>query len=300
MNEKRVPAQNTNNLLRKAESWASSLWETALARWPERIGQDKNYRLHVVHPALDELLRERFRRGIHILDLGCGDCSLLDDPRFSGRIRPDGSYLGIDISGELIDKASARHLGEGIRFLRGDLADQTLSHQIAEISHTWDVVLSVFVIQEVPDLNTFLENLAHIASPGSLVIVVTVHPAFAEWLLEEGRIRIESSLQPGFESEVLWRWAGNYPIVDEPLEPFYLPYFHRSVEDYREAFARAGLKVCDIRDIPNREHDLPPLRELPVTPFYQFETNLYWPRIAEEPSALVIAALKEDFHGKDS
>jgi hypothetical protein len=72
------------------------------------------------------------------------------------------------------------------------------------------------------------------------------------------------------------------------------------VEDYHEAFARAGLKVCDIRDIPNREHDLPRLRELRVTPFFQFETNLYWPRIVEEPSALVIAALKEDLRGKDS
>ncbi|MDP2984006.1 MAG: methyltransferase domain-containing protein [Candidatus Latescibacter sp.] len=300
MNDKKVPAQNSNNHLQKAESWASSLWKTALARWPDRIGQDKNYRLHVVHPTLDELLRERFRRGIHILDLGCGDCSLLDDPRFSGRIRPGGSYLGIDISGELIDKASARHKGEGIRFLRGDLADQTLSNRITGVRETWDVVLSVFVIQEVPDLDTFLENLAHIASPGSLVIVVTVHPAFAEWLLDEGRLRIESSLQAGFESEALWRWAGYYPIVDEPMEPFYLPYFHRSVEDYREAFTRTGLKVCDIRNIPDRERDLPRLRELRITPFFQFETNLYWPRIAEEPSALVIAALKEDLRGKDS
>jgi SAM-dependent methyltransferase len=300
VDKKIVSMQNTNNLLRKAETWASSLWETALDRWPERIGQDKNYRLHVVHPALYELLIERFQRGINILDLGCGDCSLLDDNRFSGLIRPDGSYLGIDISGELIDKASDRHREKGIRFLRGDLADKTLPQRITEICRSLDVILSVFVIQEVPDLDTFLENLVHIASPGSLVIVVTVHPLFAEWLFEEGRMRIENSLQPCFESEASWRWAGYYPIVDEPLEPFNLPYFHRSREDYRDAFARAGLKILDIRDIPDREGDLPRLRELSVSPFSLFETNLYWPRIAEEPSALMIAAVKEDLLGKDS
>jgi hypothetical protein len=34
-----------------------------------------------------------------------------------------------------------------------------------------------------------------------------------------------------------------------------------------------------------------------ISPFVQFETNLYWPRIAEEPSALVITAVKEAIHG---
>ena len=172
-----------------------------------------------------------------------------------------------------------------------------LAHRIAGVGEIWDAVLSVFVIQEVPDLDTFLENLARITSPGCLVIVVTVHPAFAEWLLDEGRMLTESAFKPVPGDETTWRWAGYYPIVDEPLEPFYLPYFHRSIEDYREAFARAGLKICDIRDIPNRKHDLPRLRELRVTPFIPFDTNLYWPRIAEEPSACVITALREDNRG---
>ena len=288
----------TKNYIQKAETWASSLWEMARTRWPERVGQDKNYRKHVVHPVLEKLLRRWLHCGIRILDLGCGDCSLLEDSRFGDRIRMGGSYLGIDISSELIEKAVSRHKGKEICFLQGDLADPALAGQISGVGKDWNAVLSVFVIQEVPDLDTFLKNLSGIVSPGCLIIVVTVHPEFAEWLLNEGRMWVEKDLNPGSDNEGLWQWAGYYPIVDEPHEPFYLPYFHRSIEDYTEAFSRAGLKVSEIRGIPDRKLDLPSLRERRISPFIQFETNLYWPRIVEEPSAMVITAVKEGIHGK--
>jgi len=292
-----MPLTQTKSYIMKAEFWASSLWEMSRTRWPERVGQDRNYRTQVIHPVLEKLLGGLFSDGIHIIDLGCGDCSFLDDPRFGERIMMDGSYLGIDISGKLIEKAKSRHKGKEISFLQGDLADLSLASRISGIGKDWNAALSVFVIQEVPDFNTFLKNLAGIVPPGCLIIVVTVHPQFAEWLLDEDSMWVEKDLNPGSGNGGLWRWAGYYPIVDEPREPFYLPYFHRSIEDYTEAFSRAGLKISEILSVPDQKHDLPDLLERGISPFVQFETNLYWPRIAEEPSALVITAVKEEIHG---
>jgi SAM-dependent methyltransferase len=289
----------TRNCILMAETWASSLWEIANTRWPERVGQDKNYRKYVVHPYLEKLMRRWFHCGIRIMDLGCGDCALLEDSRFADRIRMGGSYLGIDISSELIEKAGARHQGKEISFLRGNLADHSLAEQIGKVGRDWNAVISVFVIQEVPDLNTFLRNLSGLVSPGSLIIIVSVHPSFGEWLLDEGRMWTEDNLRIDFESKELWRWAGYYPIVDEPHEPFYLPYFHRTIEDYTEAFARAGLKISEIRGIPDPKLDIPALKESRISPFFQFEKNLYWPKIVDEPSALIITAEKEGIRGKE-
>jgi hypothetical protein len=96
----------------------------------------------------------------------------------------------------------------------------------------------------------------------------------------------------GAAAPELWRWAGRYPIVDEPREPFYLPYFHRTVNDYRMAFQLAGFSVLNISEIPEAG-DRILLKEKGISPFIPFETNRYWPRIAEEPSALLIVAVKE-------
>jgi hypothetical protein len=79
--------------------------------------------------------------------------------------------------------------------------------------------------------------------------------------------------------------------VDDPREPFFLPYFHRTEEDYRDTFLRAGFAVREMRGIPGPE-TRGMLRERGISPFIPFETNRYWPLIAEEPSALLIIAVK--------
>ncbi len=281
--------------IQKAESWASSLWREALPRWSGRSGQDKNYRKHVVHPALLSLLRKNFPEGgIRILELGCGDGVFLDDTGLKALIDNGGSYSGIDISSKLIEKARLKHTAENIVFLRGSLTDTGLVDSIASRKESWNCVLSVFAVQEMPDIESMMINLSKLLPGRVLSIFVTVHPDFGEWLMHEGRMRKEEELTGGIEQgELQWRWAGYYPIVDEPLEAFYLPYFHRSIEDYRSIFAKYGFITQDIVELPEKKHELPLLVKRGVSPFTPFETNLYWPRIGEAPSSIVFLAGKE-------
>jgi 2-polyprenyl-3-methyl-5-hydroxy-6-metoxy-1,4-benzoquinol methylase len=84
----------SSSRLSRAESWAASLWETARGRWSGREDQDRNFRLHVVHPAVRSVLRKHFPEGgVRVLDLGCGDGALLADPENRELLR-SGSYLG--------------------------------------------------------------------------------------------------------------------------------------------------------------------------------------------------------------
>ena len=286
--------------IQQAEFWAASLWYKALPRWSGRSGQDKSYRLHVIHPALQALLRETFpERGIRILELGCGDGAFLDDRRGRELIDDGGAYLGIDISAELIENARKLYAGENIDFLHGNLTDPALAARMVNRQEFWDCALSIFALQEIPNLESVMWNLKRILPAGILIIFVTVHPEFAEWLTEEGRMKkaddhIGIHNREGIESgKITWRWAGYYPIVDEPHEPFYLPYFHRSIDDYRSLLEQSGFDVEKIVELPEKKHALPALVKQGISPFTPFETNLYWPRISESPSSIAICAWKE-------
>ncbi len=289
-----------DDYIKKAELWAASLWRETLSRWSGRSGQDKNYRQNVINPAVLSLLHERFPdQGIRILELGCGDGVLLNDPKWRELVDNGGAYLGIDISAELIGKARHNHIGENIDFIIENLADPTLAVSIVSRNESWDCVLSIFMLQEIPNLEPVLGNLDRIMSGGCPAVLIAVHPDFADWLMKEERMRKvdyynDVAAQKGIESgEDPWRWAGYYPIVDEPLEVFYLPYFHRSLSDYRSLMDKFGFTIEKIMELPEKEYDLPLLVKSGISPFTPFGTNIYWPRIGEAPSSIAIIARKD-------
>jgi len=291
--------ENPSILLAEAESWVETVWHAASARWSGRSGQDKSYRSHVILPAVADIVRELYGdRRLRTLDMGCGDGILLEDSRTVDFTLSLGVYLGVDINPELIERARLRHQGEHIRFLHGDLTDSGLARRIARFSAVWDIILSIFVVQEIPDIAAFLRTLEHVLGQDSRAVLVTVHPEFAEWLNAQGHVKIEGRLGgAGGNDSPPWRWAGLYPIVDEPGEPFHLPHFHRTVEDYRALCRRWGLIVEEIRELPDRHHSLPQLVAEGRSPFAPFPTNVYWPRIGESPSAVALIIRKETHGG---
>lgn len=284
---------NTESIYTRARAWASSLWDASAPRWTGREGQDRNFRTHVVHPALRDVLLKRFPGGgISLVDLGCGDGAFLDDPENGELLGSEGVYCGVDVSERLLATARARHPEAGAVFVHGDLSDPDTAERILRIGVTWDAALSVFVVQEMPEPVPLLDTLGRILAPGGVALVLTVLPSFGDWLKENGHMPVENDLVPDNEEFPRpWRWAGRYPIVDEPREPFHLPYFHRTVDDYRVAFLDAGFQNIEMREVPDG-HVRKALNARGISPFSPSETNVYWPRMIESPSALLIVAVK--------
>ncbi len=288
-----------NPLIARAETWVENVWHDVFSRWSARSGQDKSYRWHVIHPAIVSILKKLYHeRHLSILELGCGDGVLLDDPETGELVSGEGRYLGVDLSIELLEKAREYHHEGNVSFLQGNLSDNDLARKILGDGSEWDCVLSIFVVQEIPDIESFMGNLSKLLEKCSRAVIVTVHPDFAEWLEQTGSIQIINELN-GLNDNMKprWRWVGLYPIVDEPDETFYLPHFHRTLEDYRSLLNRSGIVVEQVIEIPDKHNELPLLVKQGFSPFTPFEKNIYWPRIGEEPSALAIIARKETERG---
>lgn len=93
-----------------------------------------------------------------ILDVGCGRGDFL---RYVQTIRPDVRFTGIDFSPNQDDT---------IRFLQGDIV--TL-----DIAERFDVVLSLSVIEHVPDCVAFVRRMRGLTKPGGSTVVNTPNEA---------------------------------------------------------------------------------------------------------------------------
>lgn len=97
-------------------------------------------------------------QGGSVLDVGCGRGDFL---RYVHKTRPDARLTGIDFS---------PNQDETIRFLQGDI----ISLDIAE---RFDVVVSLSVIEHVPNCVAFSRRMAELTRPGGFTIVNTPNEA---------------------------------------------------------------------------------------------------------------------------
>ena len=92
---------------------------------------------------------------------------------------PDGLALGVDISEAMLARAVAAEASANVGFLRADAQRLPFLDEIA------DVVVSMAVLQLIPDPNAALENMVRVLRPGGrLSIMVPTSGAFARRVAE--------------------------------------------------------------------------------------------------------------------
>ena len=112
---------------------------------------------------IDAALRPLFRRAASVVDVGCGTGALLD------RHAPlDGTYLGLDVSDQMLDRLRGKYGGAEI--VQADM-DRRFN-----LARRFDLAVCEFSFNyfERPDIA--LENLSRLVRPGGVLFLALLEP----------------------------------------------------------------------------------------------------------------------------
>lgn len=131
------------------EAYGSEYFEITHRRW----FQNPNVRLFA------RIARDvaRLPADAAVIDIGCGRGDFL---QFLRRAHPRWTLVGVDLA--------APPSEDGIRFVRGDLLT-------TRIGRTFDVVVSVAVIEHMADVHGFVQRLGELCAPGGVIVITTNH-----------------------------------------------------------------------------------------------------------------------------
>ena len=181
--------------------------------------------------------------GLSVLDAGCGEGIVS-----RSLIGTATHIMGIDIVPQLIAYARQRDLSQSITYAVHDL-----SRPLPALTHTFDLVVSNLVLNDVPDYRGFITTLSSVLKPHGRLVLSLNNPY----------------------SALLRQKVKNYFASESTAEYGFGPalYFHRTMEEYLHAFQDAGFLLRRLYDLQMTEAMVAHLpeknRDFPWYSFYQ-------------------------------
>lgn len=210
---------------------------------------DDTYQEKLIKPNLLRILNPQ--KGEDILDVGCGQGF------FARAVAGQGAkVVGIDISGELI-RLAKQQAGPGEIYLV--LPAENMK---GLANNRFDAAICVLALQNIKNLQPAVLEISRVLKPGGRAVLVLNHPAF----------RIPSASSWGFDdkSGARYRRVDKYLSeifqnvdmtqgVADPKKKIFTQSFHRSLQVYFKAFAKAGLVVSRLEEwVSDRRSDSGP------------------------------------------
>ncbi|MCA9427413.1 MAG: methyltransferase domain-containing protein [Candidatus Omnitrophica bacterium] len=201
-----------------------NFWNSAAADWDIQVGEEGDFnRILNSDPVLWDLVGEV--EGRTVLDAGCGTGYLTRKLQARG-----AKAIGVDFSERMIDVARSK--GTDI-----DFRVDSCSELITVRDETIDLIVSNYVLMDVPDLIGTVRAFNRVLKLDGLAVLVFSHPCFPQ-----GRSEVSAD-------GVRYRWDFPYfqhrKCVDPPWGHFTSDFiwFHRPLSDYWKAFVESGFEV---------------------------------------------------------
>ena len=219
---------------------ATTDWSDISTWYDQLVGNEgSEYHREVVLPGVVRLLRAT--AGQRVLDVACGQgvlCRWL--------IQQGIRTTGVDAAADLI--AAARSHGAGDFFV-GDARDLSIIERSA-----YDAAACVLAIQNIHPIAPVFAGVAAALKPGGRFVVAMMHPAF--------RGHKESHWGWDDVAKVQYRRVDRYlvprknPITAHPGKKAsaYTWSFHKPIEHYVKAAAKAGLLVDAMEEWPSHKN----------------------------------------------
>lgn len=271
------------DVIEKAAKWSALLWSQANLAWTKRR-QDHNYRHYIAQPGIWQSLSslELAKRPI-VVDLGCSEgkeTSFIAQALKNLGFQPE--VYGFDLNIRLTGKV------KNINFDRGNLLGSLDKYRLRT---KVDLLTSIFVLQELPQLSDFFQEVKIALSPTGRAIFLLVHPDFAITLQNKSALVMNQDL--GSSPNVDWEFAAAYPIVEENGKNFFLPYFHRTQATYVAKLSE-HFRILSSTSLQLSSKDLRYCQRHKISPFYNHPGNVYYPEITKQASSLLITVAQKE------
>jgi ubiquinone/menaquinone biosynthesis C-methylase UbiE len=237
------------------EDAVAAAWNRNAAVWIEEVrdGMDLYRALYTFPAFLDFMPAIDGRRCI---DLGCGEGA--NTRRFARR---GGEMTGIDVSERMIARARECEAAEplGITYEVSSFSDLS-----AIGDESFDCALSTMALMDGPDFPAAMRSAHRVLKPGGILCFSILHPCFItpelKWLQDESGTHLGLRIGRYFETAPFVECLRFKRPVSNPVTPFEIPRFPRTLADYLNAVIEASLRIDRIEEPRpseevSREHD---------------------------------------------
>ena len=184
--------------------------------------------INIIRPWVLNKIRECTDKEDNLLDIGCGCGYLTNEIYLSERTR----IIGIDISKKSISIAKSKF--PNITFDVKNFCNYKTNDR-------FDLCIAVMVMNNLPDIDKFCEQLFRILNDNGTAIIVIPHPCF--WPEKH----INESTYSYLEEKT---YNFKFSTKKQKQYPSNVFYFHRPLEIYYNCFKKYGFTIESITELP--------------------------------------------------
>jgi energy-coupling factor transporter ATP-binding protein EcfA2/2-polyprenyl-3-methyl-5-hydroxy-6-metoxy-1,4-benzoquinol methylase len=214
-------------------------WQALHERWPNStLELFENW-----HDNVDDVLRAQIRiiaetrSAANYLDLGCGNG--LQTLWLRSQLASSGivvrTTMGIEWQEHAIDWAN--YWASDLSDVAFSAMDIDLALNRPELAKRFDIMSSLFVLHDLPHASDHIAQVFSALSERGVYLSCLLNP---EWVNERRDSLFASDQDLPVPNDA--DFARDYRLPEAPDGDLGLPYFHRSIDRYKEAFARAGFR----------------------------------------------------------
>lgn len=245
-------------------------WDANADAWVEleRAGCNVS-RDHINDPAFLELVPDV--TGLCGLDVGCG-------PGYTTRLVAErgARMFALDISRRFLSHAvqQERKDPRGIRYLRASALELPLADA------AFDFAMGTMSFMDMPETERLIREVQRVLRPGGFLQFSILHPCFTQvrkgaWVRDVGGRKVAFQVADYWDREQGWveEWtfgAAPRELLDR-LQPFRIPRFARTLEDWLNLLADGGFVLERVREPRLTEEQLeqrPDLCDTRIVPWF--------------------------------
>jgi SAM-dependent methyltransferase len=222
------------------DSDVAAAWNANAATWTAQVraGHDR-YRELFTLPAFLEFIPNL--RGLHVLDLGCGEGR---NTRALARL--GAAMTGVDIAERMIAAARAAEAEERLG----------IAYHVASFSRlddfkdkSFDAAVSTMALMDSPDFAGAARAVFRVLRPGGGLYFSVLHPCFItpglSWHRDEAGRETHLLLADYFSGRTyVERWRFSKAPEAAETEPFVVPRFALRLEGYINGLCDAGFRIA--------------------------------------------------------